>query len=225
MKIGMFTVVLAIVFSPLAFRQAHSADGKAQDTQTQTIGRKGIEALITQLWSPNKDPNPNFDPWVSFPKDYDFKAQDKVEEAHRKLIQLGKNSFPVLIEHLNDKAYSMSISTAIPRSLSVGDVCFMIIENQVDPFASSRVKGRRGSDGKDHAFRGYFSKYCDVKWYSREGLQKWWQEHKEQSLKDMQIEALRWDIEDERRIGFVSKEDEEESLRPLQEKLNQLMKR
>jgi hypothetical protein len=184
-----------------------------------------MEKLIGQLRSPNKDPNPDLEAFVGLPKDYDRKAQEKVEQARGKLIELGKDAFPVLIEHLNDKGYSRSIPTAILRSLSVGDVCFLIIEDQVDLFASRRCKSRQGADGQLHVFHRYFSKYCKRAWYTQAGMQAWWKEHKSQTLKEMQIEALRWDIEDERKIGFPSKEDEEEYLSPYLEKLAELTKK
>jgi hypothetical protein len=198
------------------------ADGKGH--RTKQVYRKRVELLIGELRSVNKDPNPKFEPIRGFPKDYDGEAQKRIEKARRKLIHLGKDAFPILIEHLKDTSYSRSICTAILRSLSVGDVCFQIIEEQVD-LAGMRYKSREGSDGEYHVHRGYFSQYCKGAWYTRDGLRKWWKEHQHRSLREMQIEALKWAIERERKIGFPEEKDRERYLNPLLEKLTTLTKK
>jgi hypothetical protein len=210
--------------SAVLFAGSVRPDEKGPANKPPKVGEKAAEALIRQLRSPNKDPNPKMGFLIDLPKDYDQKAQKKVEEAEDKLIELGVDVFPFLIDHLNDKEYSKSIPTSIMRSLSVGNVCFLIIENQVDLFASRRVKSRLGSDGKPHGFRSYFSQYCDQHWYTQNGVRKWWNEHKACSLREMQIKALLWDIEDERSIGFPTKKAEENILRPLLEQLAELKK-
>jgi hypothetical protein len=198
------------------------AEGKGKGTKPPS--RKRIETLIAELRSANKDPNPKFRPIRSFPKGYNVEAQEKVEKARKKLIALGKDAFPALIEHVQDKGYSRPISTAILRGLSVGEVCFMIIEGQVD-LAGIRYKSRDGSDGYHYVHRGYFSQYCKKAWYTRDGLRKWWKDNKNRSLKEMQIEALKWAIARERRIGFPGKKDREHYLDPLLEELNRLTKK
>jgi hypothetical protein len=104
---------------------AHSTRSKDQD-------RKRIEALIAQLRSTNADPNPKLRWLAGYPDDYDFQAQKKVASAARKLTDMGKVAFPLLIEHLNDKAHSRSTWGAVLSSRTVGTVCFEIIEGQVD---------------------------------------------------------------------------------------------
>jgi hypothetical protein len=103
----------------------------------------------------------------------------------------------------------------------MGDVCFKIIEEQVD-LAGMHYIERKGTDGKDHRHQGYFSRYCGDVWYSPEGVKKWWKEHENRSLREMQIEALAWTIERERTIGFPREKDREAYLNPLLAKLNQL---
>jgi hypothetical protein len=71
--------------------------------ESRHVDRKKIEALIAELRSTNKDPNPEYRPFVRFPDDYDTAAQRKVEKAQEQLIDLHKDAFPVLIEHLGDK--------------------------------------------------------------------------------------------------------------------------
>ncbi len=210
------TALMQVSSSPLG------ADEKGQ--KNQQADRKRIESLIAELRSPNKDPNPKSERFITFPKDYDFKAQARVEKARKELLDLKKAAFPILIEHLKDKEYSRSIPTAIIRSQSVGEVCFTIVEEQVD-LAGTRYKSRKGADGKEYRHQGYFSQYCQGAWYSQDGLRNWWKEHESRSLKDMQIEALEWAIERERKIGFPGAKDRATYLKPLVEQLMELEKR
>lgn len=199
-----------------------SADGTHdQGNEANKTDRKKVESLVAELRSPDKDPNPNREPLDAFPKDYDDKAQEKVETARKNLIAMKEAAFPVLIDHVNDKGYSRTISTSILRSLSVGEVCFMIIQEQVD-VAGMPYKSRRGADGMEHVYRGYFSRYSKGAWCSQEGLKKWWAEHQNQSLKVMQIEALNWAIDRERAIGFPGEKDREYYLTPLIDQLTEL---
>ncbi len=193
-----------------------SMEALPTETDAAAEYRRKVEALIAQLRSPNRNPNPNNHHRESFPDDYDDDVQEKVEIARKKLIVLGKDAFPILIEHVNDEGYSLSFYTAILRGFSVGEVCFMIIRNQVD-LAGMTYKGRAG-----HGHHGYFSQYCKEWWYTQEGMRKWWMEHRHQSLRDMQIEALRWAVRRERKIGFPGKDDKKRYLDPLLAKLRRL---
>lgn len=208
---------------PTCFAEPPTAT--AETTADWTVAfsnRQHIEALILRLRSPNRDPNPKWESGpVSYPDDYDLQAQRSVEDARRKLISLGKDAFPFLIEHINDKEYSLSFSTSILRGFSVGEVCFMIIERQVD-LAGVAYKGRDGSDGKSHVHRRYFSQYCAGRWFTQAGIQKWWETHQQLSLREMQIEALRWAIQREQNIGFSGENDRKHYLGPLQERLRKL---
>jgi hypothetical protein len=189
------------------------------------VDRPAIEALINKLASTNKDPNPRpARPFVRLPKDYDYKAQQIVSDAEEKLKSMGKDAFPILIEHFNDERYSKSMSTSLLRSFTVGEICQKIIENQVD-LAGMNYKMRIGADGNFHPFsRNYFAKYYAQGATREVALKKWWEENQQQSLKEMQIVGLRSAIEHERKIGFATKEDEASYLTPLVEKLKALEK-
>lgn len=202
-----------------------SALGPSQNSEgpvRSTLDSKAISILIGKLKSRNADPNPMGRPLVGFPASYDVTLQKQVWDARHQLKSVGKDAFPMLIQHLNDKAYSLSISTSILRSFSVGDVCFSIIEDQVD-LGGESYKSRMGSDGELHPYRSYFSKYCDGMWYTKEGIQRWWNDHQHSSLRNIQIEALRKAIDRERAIGFPSPRDKELYLDPLVAKLNSLL--
>lgn len=186
--------------------------------------RAAIERLIARLHSPNRDPNPKKEPFVRYPKDYDLQAQRRVEAARRDLIELGIDAFPVLIEHLNDKAYSQSVEASVLLSRSVGDVCFWIVQDQIDP-VPMRYKMRLGADGGWHGFHSY-SPILDSKGASRqESLRKWWNGNKNQSLQHIQQEAIRWHIRREEEIGFPEPKDREEYIDPLTKMLKELSER
>ena len=212
-------LALAFLVQGRCWSQAQKTEIKAEQ-----LDRKKVESLIAQLRSTNKNPFVNGDPWrVKFPDDYDEKAQEKVEAARQKLIDLGKDAFPILIEHINDEGYSRPCEgSAIPSGESVGYVCLYILEEQVD-LAGMRYKSRTGVDGEPHGHVGFFSQfYKDEENKSQNAMRRWWKEHKHLSLREMQIEALRWSIAQERRIGFPDKKDEKSYLQPLLQKLKEL---
>jgi hypothetical protein len=210
------TLLFLLAFSSLHHRLL-------ADEASQKPDPKMVEALISQLRSPNKDPNPGLDPLIrEFPKDYDFEAQKKVSAAYKKLTAMGKDAFPMLIEHVNDRSYSQSTFSSLLLSESVGCVCFEIIEGQVD-VVGMNYKSRQGTDGEEHVHRGYFSQFsAKGEYYTQDGLRRWWKEHQHQSLKEMQIEALRWAIAREKKIGFPEKDDQKDYLEPLEAKLRKL---
>lgn len=230
---------LWILFLSRILPQTDAADPKQAD-------REVVEQLIAQLVSPNRDPNPDGNDINGFPFDYDKDAQANVISAHQKLRDLDKEAFPILIENLADHRYSMTIATSIPRSFSVGDACYLLIEQQVD-VAGMRYISRKDAMGTSHTHEGFFDQFWrddfdrhlkrqkrrgvklnnslhknDYLQFRQKGLQKWWNEHKDRSLKEMQIEALNWAIERERMIGFPTKADEDKYLNPLVEILDEL---
>lgn len=196
---------------------------------TKEIGlavHRPVEALIASLRSRNKDPNPKMDWPGHYPEDYDFHAQQDVDRAIAELERLGKTAFPALIDHVNDKEYSRSMLSSLLRSMSVGETCFMIIESQIESVpGASGYKVRFGTDGQTHAHKGYFSKYCDGKWYTQDGLRKWYREHRDSSLREMRIDAVKWTIAREREIGFLDERDRESYLYPLERQLAEFSKK
>jgi hypothetical protein len=192
--------------------------------ETNQSIRATAESLIRQLKSPNKDLNPKVEPFVRLPPEYDRQGQKAVEEAEQKLIALGKDAFPILIEHLNDTEYSQSLPTAILRGFSVGEVCLMIIQRQVEPRRSG-YKVRGGSDGEFHGMDDYLDSYSRKGKTTRDGMRRWWSDHQQKMIRQMQIEALEWTIRRESEIGFPHPGDRELYLDPLVKKLAELKER
>jgi hypothetical protein len=191
----------------------------APRVQSARPSENKIELLIAQLRSPNEDPNPNSKPVHTFPKNYDFQAQQKVAVAYRRLVNLGKDAFPILIRHMNELHYSRSKRIAVLSSQSVGRVCYAIIEKQVD-IVGMTYKSRIGSDGHWHRCRRYFSQFsANGEYYTQEGLSRWWKKYHHLSIRALQIEVLLWGIDREQRIGFPEKGDKARYLNPLLIKL------
>jgi beta-lactamase regulating signal transducer with metallopeptidase domain len=156
-----------------------------------------IRELIGQLASKNAPPPP--DETKNFrvrPDDWDENAQNVVYFAKGKLLKLGKTAFPILLENLDDKRYCMTRSYSIEINHSVGEVCGHIIVESVE-LADGPYKSRTGADGKDYVCPSYFAAN-----YGRD-LKKWWKDHRDKTLLEMQIEALRWRIAEEKRIGAL----------------------
>lgn len=194
----------------------------SQEVKTRNFAEK-VESLIAQLRSPNKNP---FEGGVKFPFHYPIKAEKPVEAARQELIGLGKEAFPILIEHITDKGYSCpSEGASCPCYHDVGVVCYYIIVYQVDLIGRC-YKSRDGLDGKGHMPPNYFSQFRTGGLEGWQGWQnemrKWWEGHKHQSLQEMQMETLRWKIAQEQLIGFQNKEDEKIYLQPLISKLKEL---
>lgn len=186
------------------------------------VSQATIEAQIVQLKSPNKAPNiqgllPNY------PSDFDHHAQKKVFVAMDQLRLMGQDAFEALIAHGDDKEYSYTGLYAAYVDQSVGEVCLGIIEAQVIT-GGRGYKAREGADGKYHVSPSflYFSKYYAAPESRRSGFSKWYDDHKNKTLREMQAEALEWRIEQEKAIGFPDEKEREYFLHPLERHLAEL---
>jgi hypothetical protein len=219
---GRWLAISMLLFSTL---QAVRFNLRAEEPPTSDASiRASAESLISRLKSPNKPANPDRTPLIGYPTDYDFKAQEKVSEAERKLVNLGQSAFPILVEHLNDPEYSQSFDTALLSDFTVGEVCYMIIRRQIEPADRRGYKIREGSDGKSHTMPHYFHSYYKSGQPRKDQLSRWWAGHRDKTIQEMQIEALEWTIEEEKRIGFPGRRDRELYLDPLVRKLAELKK-
>ena len=175
-----------------------------------------IAGLIEALVSPNSPPTPEWGAKsTERPASWDPAAQDRVRAARARLSNLGKRAFPQLMEYLEDDRYSMTALYAEPVNLDVGSVCRQIITNKVE-FIGMRYKARQGSDGKSHGCPSYFAHRY------RNDLSKWWQENKQKTLLDMQLDTLTWRIAQEARIGFTSQQQWRQIMGELFEELDRL---
>jgi len=194
--------------------------GCGEEPSTKKDIGSQVEALIEKL-AISEEPagkKPIYSP------DRDTPKTDKrviAYEAACELKKHGKRAFPFLLRHLDDKRQSVAFRRVIPHD--VGDACFCIIRDQVFCLPKD-YRGsiyRTGGDGKMHE-RAYFSA-PDLFTYKTIG--PWLEARKGKSLEAMQVEALEWLIEQEKRIGFQDEEAKKKFLYPLERQLAVLRKK
>ena len=142
-----------------------------------------LESLIDQLASQNPAPKlggPMSEPALD--KLYDVKKQQLVEDAYLKLGQIGYEAFPYLINHLEDDRYSHTESGAIYFNVTVGDASRQLIVRAVNVVSIYCGPGKAD-----------FVDYFKLEWDG--DIQRWWREKKHLSLREMQIEALNFQIQ------------------------------
>ena len=176
-----------------------------------------IEALIEQLAISQEQAGdqPIYTPTRDTPRtDKRVCAYDAAE----KLKSYGKEGFPYLLKHLHDSRQSVAFRRVLPST--VGDACFCIIREQVFnlPFDYEGSIYRTGVDGESHPRPCFFKPVL----LSYETIEPWLNERKNKSLSDMQIEALTWLIEEEKKIGFVNEEVKYLYLYPLERQLKEI---
>lgn len=162
--------------------------------------QKTINTLIKALVSPNKPLNPESKTTtIILPPSYDENAQLKIKAVVKKLEGLGVSAFPALIANLKNDEYCMSYSTSLMRDFSVGDICMDILISHF-----SFHKNRSAYKGMPH----YGWQMISI------NPEKWWEENKGKTLKQMKVEALKWTIEQEvanhKRLGEFLKKDKDE---------------
>lgn len=192
----MFGVVLIAVIVPLGM--ADEADAASDEKDTQ------IEALIEQLTSPNQQPpgDTSIDPRDLDPisTDYDKKAQKKVMAAWERLAAMGEKAFPSLIAHLGDGRYSYTYVTGpgARYNQSVGDACAKILGNSINAY---RPLARPLFTGKTPEFFPYAVNVVN-RYKTSADLKKWFAERRGKELWELQVEAARWAIENEKDRGL-----------------------
>src|SRR5258706_10749360 len=118
-------------------------------------------------------PNPDTPEWRDFAR---------VQAAYHRLKAKGIAAFPDLVESSDDQRYSFSLIVAAWSNHSVGDACFMIMEEEVD-FRPYVYKGRTGSEGRHSGQPRYLAHVRDG-----EGLRRWWGHLKMHGLGESQME-------------------------------------
>lgn len=170
-----------------------------------------IKALVAQLVSPNPKPILKGDSW-RLPKGFDRDKQKKVHEAWAELRMIGPSAFPFLIENLDDDRYCMTVEISAGDNLTVGQVCFEIIFEQIQPYGF-RQKGV--SDPRTLLPRPSYPEFLR----SKKEARKWWEKSKHKTLYQMQLEALDWVIAEEAKRPRDFIDAEKKYLQQLRKKL------
>lgn len=180
---------------------------------------KQIQALVEKLASKNSPParNAEFSQRLDRPKDWKDRHEQAVRDARKQLLDFGKTAFPVLLDNLGDERYSLTESYSIEVNHTVGQVCGIIIKDNVDR-AGIRYKSRIGADGRNHQPPDFISqKY-------QGDLKRWWRDNRAKSLREMRVDVLKWVIAEEKRIGTSPMESKwhERYVAELAEKLKDM---
>ena len=203
--------------------------------------------LIDQLASPNKIANPESEPFVGYPENYDYEAQKVVADAETQLKKLGFNAIPELIKNVDDERYSCTRSYSTLIDFSVGEECFRIVESILSPKVKpdysvlpktkiKRIKGYPMRMGVDKTWHYTELSYLDLlihydKAISRDAnksikksLQTWWKRQAFKTIDHAHLAAVNRLIKNEHEIGFDKDFDKEKYLKPLIELKSKLEK-
>ena len=206
---------------------AVSASGDSLHSE-QNVGQTRVPAihaevrqLIEQLVSPNKPTNPDSEPFVDYPPDYDYEAQKTVADASARLEEIGYDAVSFLIDNIDDKRYSCTRSYSILVDYSVGQECFRIVDSILDPDVSpdysvlsenefKNVKGhpmRLGLDGEwDYTELSFLDLLIHrdqvIANHTEESIMAWWIAGSFESIEHAHLAAVDRLIKHEQSIGF-----------------------
>ena len=173
-----------------------------------------VDGLINRLASANA-PIEGISDW-SFdlrnfldnnPGSWDPDAQKPVSDAYYELKSMGKEAFPYLIKHFDDDRYSHVKSSSVYYSVTVGDACQDLIDQQVG-MGGVGYKWRDAPKGSDLEIFD-FENYVKSNYGS---YAAWWRNNRTRTLPEMSIAYCNWRISQEERVGFVD-DDQATSMR------------
>ena len=209
----MKTPIFMLLVAPVA---ASCVSNKVGSVDTSSV--EDIPALIEGL-AISREPASN-QPFITLGNEENAKIAKRVYKIADELETWGIEAFPPLLETLNDQRQSVPFRSVLPST--VGDACYCIITRQLYALPENypRSFSRIGADQKSHRRPVFLkSQFDDV------GLKKWLEERESNSLVELQIEALTWVLEEERKIGTASRKDHRKFIAPLERKLETLTKK
>jgi hypothetical protein len=142
------------------------------------------------------------------------KRFEACEAAFQKLLEFKMASFPLLVEHLDDKRQSINFRNHYLAN-SVGDACrwniyFQLVDTPEN--YSSYGYARTGRDRKDHPKPAWEGTPFD----DAGGVREWLEENKSLSYLGMQIKCLQWFLDKEKAIGASDAESYFLNILPLE---------
>ena len=216
MKPALYLALAAAALIPTATQYAYGAEPNVA----------AINSLVEQLASTNKRPTgyPEVNQDPIYPKDYDGPAQKLVWKAYFELYQLGPAAFPQLLEHLDDKRYSLTADTGnADHNFNVGFLCRWILQNRISPFNpivagagyttgrpafGNLVKGPRGDAPRRPDFLSDLLR-------DQPKAKKWMLERATFRLGSIQEEVLKWMISEESKNPKIYDVEERTALKSL----------
>jgi hypothetical protein len=205
-------LVLSILF--LSLESSASCGEKPKP-----LSAKEIKALIDQLVSPNRIPL-KVSAAHGLPRDFDRQKQKRVDRAIARLMQIGPQPFPFLIERWEDNRYCLTASNNLCGAflhLTVGQICREVICNQLQPYG--HWPGGRNPDRDRRAPRR--PRYPGTFLPTQRLAGKWWEKHKRKILYQMQREVLDWVIAEEAKRPHDFTATERKQLQQIRKQLVQ----
>lgn len=149
-------------------------------------------------------------------------ATAEVEAAIQKLQELGPSIFPHLLKHLDDDRYSYSDEPFISgmrgsgwMNHTVGEAVDLVLTNDLSWVSGYKL--RESADGKAHTPL-FIEDYIKT----RGGLEAWVAAVKDRSRVEVFTEFIDWCVAEEKKRGFLDKEDEERVLEVYLEKRKEI---
>jgi hypothetical protein len=178
-----------------------------------------IKALIDQLVSPNRIPL-KVSAAHGLPRDFDRQKQKQVDRAIARLLQLGPQAFPFLIERWGDKRYCLTASDNISGAflhMTVGQVCRAVVFDQLQPYGHWPA----GHNPDRNRRPPHRPRHPDAFLRTQELARQWWKKNKHKALYRMQLDVLDWVMAEEAKRPQDFKEAERKQLQQIRKNLVQ----
>jgi hypothetical protein len=185
-----------------------------------------IEELINQLATKNPAPanvkGANYH--YRYPDGWKYERQDVVVRAAEKLVAIGTEAFPQLIDHLGDNRYSYSDQAIAAEKeryyrRTVGYYCNELLVRQVDHhFAWGGKFSDLGIGPTLHRHPPFLAK---------DTISEWWATNRKRPLWELQADAFRWAIDVETASIFADSDQaaaSQEAIRKNREALDGLIR-
>jgi hypothetical protein len=177
-------------------------------------GAKTIETLASRNHAPVIRGGDQYEIPL-FARDYNWADQDRVVAATRELVDHAERRWPEIVAHLDDTRYCITYdfdtpACAMPKNLSVGDVCKWIISDYLSQPYVWHIP-----QGGEPAYLGF--SIPDVARHGNAALKVWCETRSRKRLYELQIEVCEWaaheaakrdgplsELSDERRRAVVA---------------------
>ena len=181
------------------------------DADAKADAKRDYRALVAELASPNKEPTTSYrgGGHVKFPARYSVKSQRRIDEVRQILSDNIEESFPFLVDALDDKRYCMTIDWADGDAYynrSVGAISKDVISSHLELY-----RDKIGFSGPQHWNK-----------YNYPISKEWWAPRKDSSLVELQIEAIDWAIEKRKVDKMETRTDPAKELADLQKLRDQI---
>jgi hypothetical protein len=170
-------------------------EARADDEKEANGKVRDYRELVKGLVSSNKPIKYDHEYHLTFPPDYDGKAQVRIEKNRRVLYEHCDEALPFLIEGCTDPRYSLTWkSDSYADNSCVGEVCLEIVAAHLEVY---RKHMSLGTKTEYYAYR-FVPRITaigeEVTAEKKKEIEDWWRGRKGKTLLELQIEAFDWAI-------------------------------